>query len=520
MIKVMLVDDESIEREGIRMILSRNRSHFDIVAEAQNGKEAVDCALSEKPDIIFMDIKMPEFDGLVAIEKILSHLPNTKCIMVSAFDMFQYAQKAMKFGVKEYLLKPSKVSEVLEAYDRMADEVEKERQQVQDKVNIKHRLERASSLIEMEFIVSLMMDYVHEFSREDWKEWLNLDETKGFVVVFSFHSDQMRPDRNQKSEWYRVLKQSLEQQEHSCFIGPLTGFQVPVFVKCLHENVEAGQRDEFARNVIHDAQRNLRECKLFVGVGATVTDLAQFSRSYEEAVYALELVQSHPSAAYLTYDSKLEDKRKELLPFEKEKALLEAIKQGDVQTGLQAFESYFQWIQKNADYQIRLVKKAVENFFIVLTRVTKELGFDHDLEMSVACFETTTQVKEAAKAHLLSVLKQLDTWRSKGVQGLLINAKEYIESYYHTAITLEEVAEKVGLSSYYLSKLFKEHFQVTFVEYLTNVRIDKAKAFLLNGSTPLKEIALNIGYKDPNYFSRVFKKETGLSPSEYRMKYQ
>src|SRR5699024_10515256 len=109
-------------------------------------------ALTYQPDIIFMDIKMPEFDGLVAIEKILERLPATKCIMVSAFDTFQYAKRAMQFGIKEYLLKPSKISEVLEAYDRMAIEVEKEQQAAIQEHYLHHRLDRASSLVEIEFI--------------------------------------------------------------------------------------------------------------------------------------------------------------------------------------------------------------------------------------------------------------------------------------------------------------------------------------------------------------------------------
>lgn len=119
MLKVMLVDDEAIEREGIRLILSRNRDNLEIVAEAQNGKIAVEKALDTEPDIIFMDIKMPDLDGLKATQKILNQLPHAKCVMVSAFDTFQYAQEAMKYGVKEYLLKPSKVQEVLDAFDRM-----------------------------------------------------------------------------------------------------------------------------------------------------------------------------------------------------------------------------------------------------------------------------------------------------------------------------------------------------------------------------------------------------------------
>ncbi|WP_058305952.1 AraC family transcriptional regulator [Gracilibacillus massiliensis] len=513
MIKVMLVDDEAIEREGIEMILNRNRSDFEVVAQAKNGKEAVDLALLHQPDLIFMDIKMPEFDGLVAIERILQEQTQTKCIMVSAFDTFQYAKIAMKFGIKEYLLKPSKVSEVLEAYDRMVEEIKQEKEQDAEKLATNTRLESASSLVEMEFILTLMMDHVHEFEAEDWQEWLDLQDTTGVVAVFSFQADNSKIDRDQRSSWYQALKQALEETNYTAFIGPLTGFQVPVFVKYDQENTEI---DQFARDMIQTVQKNIDNSQVFVGVGEKIFELQQFSRSYEEAIYALELVQRHKGAKYLIYTDQLESKRKELLPFEQEKALIEAVKKGDHQTGIQRFDNYFQSIQKSADYQVVLIKKTIENFFIVLTRTTKELGIKDDFQITFDQFETTMQIKEAAKAHLLIIIGKIREWRSEGVRGLLLEAKDYIEHHYHTSLKLEEVAEKVGLSSYYFSKLFKEHFQVTFVEYLTSYRLEKAKTLLLNDNMPLKEVALTIGYKDPNYFSRVFKKELGLNPTEYR----
>ncbi|MBM7571645.1 response regulator [Aquibacillus albus] len=520
MINIMLVDDEPIEREGLGLILRKKRSNVEIVAEAENGKQAVELALKYEPDLIFMDIKMPEFDGIVAVNKILDELPNTKCIMVSAYDTFEYAREAMKFGIKEYLLKPNKISEVLEAYDRMVDEIESERKKDMERIEKDNRLERVSSMVEMEFIVSLMMDYVHDFSAEDWHEWLNFDVKQGFVAVFSFESKRMQPDRAEKSEWYRVLKQALQAQHDHCLVGPLTGFQIPAFILVENEPIDNEMREAFARSMIHKVQNQLKGCRLFAGVGTVVSDLKHFSHSYEEAIYALELVHNHSSAAYMAYNHQLKEKRKELIPFEIEKELVEAVKKGDQQKGLQRFNAYYQLISKASDYKVAVIKKAMENLLVILTRTMRELGLEDDFPLSFEGLETSMQIKEATKKQLSQMTERLWEWRTNGVEGLLNQAKDYIDSNYYKQISLEEVADKVGLSSYYLSKLFKERYQVTFIDYLTNTRLQKAKELLLDGTIPLKEIALNIGYKDPNYFSRVFKKDTGFSPSEYRGKYQ
>nr|WP_275980355.1 response regulator [Halalkalibacter alkaliphilus] len=519
----MLVDDEPIEREGISLMLSKNRSNFEVVAEAQNGKEAVERALTSRPDLIFMDIKMPEFDGIEAIRKIVPELPNTKFIMVSAYDTFEYAREAMKFGIKEYLLKPSKVIEVLEAFDRTVEEIESEKKRVTETKQVNRRLERVHSLIERDFIVSLIMDHVHEFDQGEWDEWLGLEleHKKGFAAVFSFESDKLHPDREEKSRWYRILKQVLhEQSRPSCFIGPLTGFQVPVLVLFTeHEKEDDEIRQDFVRVILHQVQKKIEECRLYAGVGMVVSNVNHFSNSYKEAIYALELVLSHRSATYLVYNERLKQKRKELIPFEVEKELVEAVKKGDMQKGLQMFESYFQSVQQAADFQVKLVQKALEDFFIVLTRSMKELGFDGHIQVGLGQLETTMQIKEVARSQLINITEQLGEWRANGIRALLLQAKEYIDSNYHKAISLEQVAQEIGLSSYYLSKLFKERFQVTFMEYLKNARMQKAIELLLGGNMPLKEIALNVGYKDPNYFSTAFKKEIGVSPREYRNKY-
>ncbi len=519
----MLVDDEPIEREGLNLILSRNRSNFEVVAEAQNGKEAVERALSFKPDLIFMDIKMPEFDGIEAIRKIIPELPDTKFIMISAFDTFEYAREAMKFGIKEYLLKPSKVIDVLKAFDRMVEEIKNEKKQVTETMQINRRLERVHSLIERDFIVSLIMEHVHEFDQGDWDEWfgLELEHKKGFATVFSFESDNLHPEREEKSCWYRILKQVLHEQSPSCFIGPLTGFQVAVLVLITdHEKRDDEIKQNFVRTILHQAQKQLKGCELYAGIGMNVSNVHHFSTSYKEAVYALELVHSHPSAKYLVYNERLKQRRKDLIPFEIEKELVEAVKKGDIQKGLQMFESYFQSIQQTTDFQVKLVQKAIEDFFIVLTRSMKDLGFDGDIQVGLGQFETTMQMKEVAKSQLIKITEQLGEWRANGMRALLLQAKEYIDHNYQKSISLEEVAEEIGISSYYLSKLFKDRFQVTFMEYLKNARIQKAVELLLDGNKPLKEIALNVGYKDPNYFSTAFKKEIGMSPREYRHKYQ
>ncbi|GAA0305268.1 two-component system response regulator YesN [Gracilibacillus halotolerans] len=521
MIKIMLVDDESIEREGLQLMLSRNRTNFEIVAEAQNGLEAVELALEHKPDLIFMDIKMPIWDGLEVIKKIMPELPQTKYIMVSAFNTFEYAREAMKFGVKSYLLKPSKVSEVLEAYDQMVNEIEAEKQEMLERIQVSQRLARASSFIEKDFILSLMLDHVQDADQEEWDEWLDLEDKQGFMVVFSFESESLQPSRAEKAKWLQTLKQVVVEQSPHCIIGPLTGLQVPVLVLYNNANESNEERREaFVTTTIQQVQHHLKHSRLFAGIGSIVSDVVYFSDSYKEAIFALEHVYKHPGAAYMVYSERLREKEQVLVPFEVEKELVEAVQLGNTQKGLQLFDAYFQSIQQDVGFQLRNTQKAIEDFFIVLTRAIKELGFNQEIPVSIGQFETVMQLKEASRSRLIYMMERLGEWRVSGIQALLAQAKEYLDKNYGKTITLEGLADYIGISPYYLSKLFKDRYEVTVIEYVTNIRMKKAKAFLMDGSKSIKEIAMDIGYKDPNYFSRVFKKEFGVSPRGYRNKYQ
>lgn len=516
MITVMLVDDEAIEREGLRLILNNNRTNVNVIAEASDGEQAVENALKYRPDIIFMDIKMPGMDGVTAIQQILEKLPKTKCIMVTAFDTFEYAQAVMKYGVKEYLLKPSRPTKVLEAFDNMVAEIKKEQKEKFEKQELYQRLQKTASIVESEWIVSLMMDYVHDHHFEEWGNWLNLNVTAGFVAVFSFETDAQFYQSDDKPSLYKQLKYTLKGQTEAIITGPLIGFQVPVFIA--DKNIGTNHQDrkaEIVRTIIQQFNRLERKAKLIAGIGKTIEDLSEFSESYSEAIIALDAVLANPGSSYMLYHDKLEQSNE--LQVNQEKDLFEAVKQADEKKGLQLFDRYLQNHISSHQQDLDTNKKVIDIFFHVLIKELKSFGVDLSYDNPFRLLTTIEQVKEMARSQFLSIIKYVHNWRKTDLSGMLAAAKNYIDqSFQEKDISLERVANKVGVSPHYLSKLFKEHYQQSFIEYLTNLRLEKAKDYLIDPNRPLKEIALSIGYKDPNYFSRVFKKEFNLSPSEWR----
>jgi len=182
MIKLLIVDDEQIEREGMKAILNRAFPEL-IIEQANNGNEAVEMAVSFSPDLVLMDIQMPGMNGLEAVEKILEDFPRMKFIMVTAFDTFNYVQSALKLGAKDYILKPSKVSEIRTTVGKVLIEIENERELLLESNMQREMLQKTLALVETDVVTQLLFDHVHEVHLDMLMEMLDKHSTSEVFVM-------------------------------------------------------------------------------------------------------------------------------------------------------------------------------------------------------------------------------------------------------------------------------------------------------------------------------------------------
>jgi two-component system response regulator YesN len=522
MIKILIVDDEEIERKAMRKMLTRGIEEAEAAGEAANGRKAIELARELEPDIIMMDIKMPGIDGVEAVKTIKKERPDTKFVMVTAFDTFEYAREVMKEGVKEYLLKPSKKSDIIETVYRVIKEIKAERNVRQEQLQLQEKLERARSFAGSEWVASLLLDHVGEIDMNEWNTYLDLDIQTAYAVVFRFYHQKGEWSHEQRTEHYRWVKRDFEEKAE-CLVGPMSGNQIPVLVSI----GELRRRGEIT--IQSDAVQHVKELiegfgKYFAGVtikagvGTPVESPDQFIDSYNEALIALE--QTSDQVPYLYYHPSLTGKNNDFILYKKEKKLLEAMKEGDRDTMLAAFEAYFHDLADSANGKVTRTEQRLQELWAVIARMTEEMGIEFKLSYSQPETSTLNQLRELAKVRLLQAAARMDEWRSNDMHGLLHQGKEFVRNHFDKAVSLEEVSSEIGLSPYYFSKLFKESQGMTFVEYLTKLRMGEAKKLLRTARLSQKEICFQVGYRDPNYFSRVFKKMNGISPSEYRTKHR
>ncbi|WP_223594391.1 response regulator [Neobacillus bataviensis] len=521
MLKVLIVDDEVLERKAVAKILKNSSEDVTVIGEAPNGRKAIEMAAELRPDIIFMDIKMPGIDGVQAVKEIRKFDAGIRFIMVSAFNTFEYAKEVMQQGVKEYILKPSSKQDILDGLKRVADDIHAERKQTEEQHTLRESLNRAVSIAQKEWVTSLLMNQVQDITFDEWGQLLGAEIISGNVMLFSLQpAGKSEFTNNEKQNWYSWLKDTLKSavKKHEIIIGPITDLQVPVLFltsEKLHFKTNA---QLICDNLINFFKKENFSGDIRIGIGHPYSQAKELNKSYHEAVLALEQLAKTPNRKYLFCDKQGNAFE---LPAESgfleiEKKLLDAVRQGDVNQVLFIFDSFVTKVETNKDLKASLVKKSFNELFILISRMLHDLGIIYEGNPVIEGQEDIGLIFEKGKKHLLAVVQQVQIWRNNHAKGMLHKAKEYIEKHYAEAITLESAAEYVELSPFYFSKLFKDRFGMTFIDYLTEIRIKHAKAEMVDPAKSLKEICYSVGYKDPNYFSRVFKKATGLSPTEFR----
>lgn len=508
MYNIIIADDEEVEREGLKAILLQGMPGADLnIRLARNGNEAVELSRAAAPDLILMDIKMPGMDGLEAIQLICGECAATKFIMVTAYDMFEYAKQAIKLGVKDYLLKPSRISEIIDTVSRVLAEIECERKATEQYDADRHTLNRMKPVVEADVVMQLLFGQVHDVQLEEMVGWLGRSVASEAFVVLVKLNVAVPAGRS-----YSALKMKMEQL--GCgWTGALTGHQIPLIIFREPDLSYRAQAATLARQLLTLPTAEGTSC--FIGIGGPYRALEELRYSYREALLASADV-TLPSRHRMYAD--LPDSQWQKVPgFQdgREKQLIEHVRLGKWEAVLHAVTERIA-DHEMANARVHSAAQHVQESLWVINRVLKEMGLDAEQPYLSPEIQNFQQLR-AETASLLGQLAKLQEAKRQDTEPDLIRRiQQYIQEHAHEEISLESIAEHVQLSPYYVSKMFKDALGVNYIDYLTECRIEKVKSLLLNPGKSLKEISYEVGYHDPNYLSKVFKKVSGLSPTEYR----
>ena len=523
MYKILIADDEGIVIEALTFIIERNFPGQCVIQTAKSGRDAIEIAEHFHPDLIFMDIKMPGINGIEAMKEIKTTSPSSIFLILSAYDKFDYAKEAIKLGAMSYLNKPLKKDEIVQNIKEAMGQVDQVREKRSRDLKIREKLEIVVPIIENGFVYSMIFEKIHHSDAEEFRKLLDIKEESGFAMVLRFFDRNREESANTVAVSIRMNAQYGKMRElikdfFRCAVGSVMGNTVTVYVPfpMVSQEEEYEARIgiiEKARKMCHELGRKL-DAHFQAAIGS-VCEMTSAYESYHEAVRSME----YAKGVVIHFRDLPFHKNMPVYPVILEKELLDAAEEGNAQLAEYKAEGLIFWMKQEYQEMGQEVKMKVLE--IVLKAENLKYGSGtaaESLELRGGYLDQMIKVQnyEELKHWFLekirNVCHKIRQEKEELAVDLIRSAKEYIQSRFMQDLSLDEVSKKVQISPYYFSKLFKKETGENFIEYLTKIRIEKAKKLLRETQMSMKEISDAVGYSNPNYFSHTFKKKCGNFP--------
>ena len=535
MLKVFLVEDEVVMRNGIKNNIPWEQEGFEFVGEASDGELAYPLIKREKPDILITDIRMPFMDGLELSRLVKKELPQIKIIILSGYNEFDYAKTAISIGVTDYLLKPISSAKLLEAVKKVGDMIEKE----QDNVRLMERYEKEmeENILQEKHKLwgALASNRLSTIELLEKGQHLGMDFTASAYLVFLFKLMQegdatgCSDELNRASEKVNSLSSTWEKV--LSFDRSPEGW---AFLIKGESETEVLETFAETKKELLNLVAAYPKVEYFGGLGSIVQRIGDIQNSYKEAARAfssrffLDANQIADSAEMVPVQNEEDGKIdvSKMLSKKREHELVEKFfKNGTVEEVDSFLDELFQNIGEQNCKSLLYRQYVVMDLFFCATDFLENLEIGTE-ELPEECRDINQIVEKAGNAqslrHQIGILFSetmmlRDGHSKKKYSKLLEDAKAFIdENYKHDDMSLNMVAAQVNISPSYFSTIFSNEMGQTFVEYLTYVRLEKARELLMCSNMRTAEIGYEVGYKDSHYFSYIFKKVVGCSPKEYR----
>ena len=515
MMKVFLVDDEIAIRENLRNSFPWEEKGYQLVGEAPDGEMALPMLRDLNTDILLTDIRMPFMDGMKLCEEVQRTMPWVERIILSGYDDFAYAQKAISLGVREYLLKPVTAAELEAALNRVRLQIEEKRRERDNLTAMRERLSSGGQFLRDKLLASLFTD---EGNAEDDDALLSqmrgmgINLTAGCYAVIDIAFDA---EGEARMACRNALISLADMSGGGVFIC-----SAPKGARALVLGDNPGDTEEraysFANSVIH--YPGLKDAgHLLVSVGETVQDFHEIRKSMKSARHVRHLQNAEGPVDHIVVGVN-EQKGADLPLSETDLSpLYERLQYASAGS----VEGILAEYSESLDPALALgyLRVAV---LLAAQRIIQEAGGNVKDILSEAQLEDALHTEgEEGFRKLAEQLRTAMEFRDRNRKGYgdtsIGRARAYLaQNFSDPNLMLQDAADEVHLSQSHFSTVFAQETGLTFTQYLTALRIGKAKEFLETTEMRSSQIATEVGYNDPHYFSYLFKKNTGMTPGEYR----
>jgi len=519
----VIVDDEKKSRDGLIRHIDWGGLHFREPFQAADGIEALELMKHESVDLLITDIRMPYMDGLELVGKVNTLYPDIGIIVLSGFSEFEYAKRAMAYGVKHYLTKPTDLNQLVSVLKQCYEQLQQRDWQQLRVKRIEKKYKDTLEVMAEQFLLEVAEGERRTMSSiADFMQDHHLQMPYEYFRLMTLIPTSTKGWKGQKLQMYRTIRHYTEALSIQVF--PFSRKQndgIHLLVNCDQPRLVQQIAQELARSMLDADERPAA-----VYLSEPFGDLTAMMHGYQQIIQMLQQLPL-PTGGHVYYYSDVLQLSLALLdltyPYEVERQFVHTIVAGKAEEAYSAIEQMFSHLQKRKAPMETYREWFARVYFAVETAVHE---FHVELsDMSGIRIFPLQKASEMRQPHeLILLLKQfaercivlLQQYKSSSSDKWVEQAKQYIDLQYMNDITLQSAAAAVHISPTYLSKIFKKKTGLGFIEYLTEVRVQKAKDLLGDINIKIYEISDFIGYRSTKHFSQVFKSYTGLTPTEYR----
>lgn len=536
---MLIVEDHALTAQYLNKNVDWSSIGIDVIGVAANGKEALALMDKAAPDILLTDIRMPIMDGLQLIRYLNEKKIKIKPVILTAYDEFSYAREAIRCGAVDYVLKPIEDAVLKETLGHVQQEITKEKSKEKQYSFLLEKMKNRFPILRNDFFLKLLKgSFDREKSLEDTAAFLQLTfPTSSFCVIITEldrSSAINTTDRKKQEQIISDLIDAIEEsfsKEYTLF--PVSAESGPVFIVCCNKKGSEAELHSI-ENLCSRAQTMFREKTsgtFSAGISQVHFGLTQIASCYSEAGMAMEhKFISGPSHVFLyspqeACRNSVTSASSFIYPFEQEQRLLTYLSIGKKQQVARELENFFTSYENKAELSHTFIKESIITMIMraintVLqqegTTSPSHSGLSVDVIEDLSSLDSLDDLIKECTIIIDSLCDIVQNNCSAKSHHLIEKAMGYISLHYSEDFSIEDVASFVGYCPNYFSHTFKKHMKKSFSRVLTEYRINHAKRLLKKPHLRISEIAEQVGFHDPHYFSHLFGKITGVSPSEFR----
>lgn len=521
MYQLLIVEDEKWEREGLRDFIDWSSLGIEVAGCACNGAEGMKMAELYRPEIILTDIMMPKMDGIMMSRNIRAFLPDTRIIIFSGYDDFQYAKQSFDFHAFAYILKPIEKKSLEEVIFRVLKVLDQEKSKSRERDALENRWMDYISANRDHLLLDLLecrtgLEYIHELLPISG---LRVQGKKVIAILSLYHDPE-------KTESFESVSNGCTQEVMNAFgmmlneRGIVFSFSKPFKEAVLCMDAPATQSE--LETELLQLKENLKkelEIEAIIGVGEAAEDFAGAPLSYTQAKEASSFRFLAEYGELLFYSKVKKTDRKD---WEKAtplilktdgimKKIIYSIQKGDMEESALLVDDFLSALRENPS----ISKMLLSSFFTEAVSRSNTVPPDNTCK-NIREADSLSQTKQ----YLMSFLKRIETYatdkRSYNEDEVAKKVIEIIEGRYADELDLKLISGEIHLTPYYIGSIFKKNTGKQFSQYLNDYRIDKAKEMLQTRKIKVSHLAEAVGFRNSSYFCALFKNRFGISPGDYK----